>query len=165
MDQVQNYWYKYMPVLHLRLCDALNDVVLHPDKLPNWLLCGLTTLIHKKGPENLLKNYRPITCLPTLYKLITLIFTDRVCDHLIAQNILPPEQKGIKRKARGCNDHLLLDKLILKQTKGNRRNLGVAWIDYQKAYDSIPHSWIIWVLKLYKVGVVILNFIQHTIVL
>eukprot|EP00957_Ditylum_brightwellii_P143144 10906370-Ditylum_brightwellii.AAC.1 len=100
MDQVQNYWYKHMPVLHQRFCDALNNVILHPEQLPEWLLCGLTTLIYKKGLENIPKNYRLITCLPTLYKLITLIFTNRVYKHLVAQNTMPPEQKGIKLKAR-----------------------------------------------------------------
>eukprot|EP00957_Ditylum_brightwellii_P173971 13244808-Ditylum_brightwellii.AAC.1 len=107
-----------MPALYQRLCDALKDIILYPGQLPKWLLCGLTTLIHKKGPENIPKNYRPITCLPTVYKLITLILTDRVYKHLVAQNILLPEQKGIKQKARGCKDHLLLDKLTLEQTKG-----------------------------------------------
>eukprot|EP00957_Ditylum_brightwellii_P151440 11532992-Ditylum_brightwellii.AAC.1 len=96
MDQVQNYWYKHMPVLHQRLCDALNGIILHPEQLLQWFLCGLTTLIHKKGPENIPKKYGPITCLPILYKLITLISTNRVYKHLVTQNILPSEQKGIK---------------------------------------------------------------------
>eukprot|EP00957_Ditylum_brightwellii_P052839 4005650-Ditylum_brightwellii.AAC.1 len=77
MDQVQNYWYIYMPALHQRLCNALDEVIQQPEKLPQWLLCGFTTLFHKKGPTNIPKNYRPITCLPILYKLIILIFTNR----------------------------------------------------------------------------------------
>eukprot|EP00957_Ditylum_brightwellii_P024175 1822686-Ditylum_brightwellii.AAC.1 len=56
MDQVQNYWYKHMPALHQRFCDARNDVFLHPDKPPEWLLCDLTTLIHKKGHKNIPKT-------------------------------------------------------------------------------------------------------------
>eukprot|EP00957_Ditylum_brightwellii_P166096 12645802-Ditylum_brightwellii.AAC.1 len=56
MDQVQYYWYKHMPVLYQRLCDALNDVILYHEQLPEWLLCSLTTLIHKKGPENIPKT-------------------------------------------------------------------------------------------------------------
>jgi hypothetical protein len=26
--------------------------------------------------------------------------------------------------------------------KKRRKNLNMAWIDYQKAFDSVPHSWI-----------------------
>mmetsp|Transcript_36211 Transcript_36211/g.53028 ORF Transcript_36211/g.53028 Transcript_36211/m.53028 type:complete len:519 (-) Transcript_36211:412-1968(-) len=164
IDQIQNYWYKHLVDLHEILLDAINHVVKNPSDLPSWFTCGLTTLIYKnKGLERDAKNYRPITCLPTAYKLVTLLFTDRVYQHLVDQKILPPEQKGIKRKARGCKDHLLLDKVILERTHGNKRNLGVAWIDYQKAYGSIPHSWIVRVLKLYKVDPVIITFLETTI--
>eukprot|EP00957_Ditylum_brightwellii_P020709 1561198-Ditylum_brightwellii.AAC.1 len=45
----------------------------------------------QKRPGKYPKNYCPITCLSTFYKLITLIFTDRVYKHAVAQNILPPE--------------------------------------------------------------------------
>ena len=33
------------------------------------------------------------------------------------------------------------------------------WIDYQKSYDSVPHSWVKEVLELYKVDEVKRNFI------
>ena len=36
----------------------------------------------------------------------------------------------------------------------------MAWIDYRKAYDSVPHSWILESLKLYKVDNNILKFIK-----
>ena len=35
------------------------------------------------------------------------------------------------------------------------------WIDYKKAYDIIPHSWIKEMLKIYKVDSTILNFIDY----
>ena len=33
------------------------------------------------------------------------------------------------------------------KTKENQKNLSVAWIDYAKAYDSVPHSWILHCLE------------------
>ena len=36
----------------------------------------------------------------------------------------------------------------------------MAWIDYQKAYDSVPHSWIKEVLNIYKVNPTIVDFIS-----
>eukprot|EP00957_Ditylum_brightwellii_P091321 6953585-Ditylum_brightwellii.AAC.1 len=117
----------------------------------------------QKGPESDAKNYRPIICLSTLYKIITLLFTDMFYDHLVRKKILPPEQKGIKCRAHGCKDHFLLDKLTLERTHGTKHNLGIAWMDYQKAYDSVPHSWIVRVLQLYKIDPVIINFISETI--
>ena len=72
------------------------------------------------------KNYRPIICLPTFYKLTTLILTERIYDHVTSNKILPIEQKGVRRRARGCKDHLLVDKAItedaLKKKSFNLRD-------------------------------------------
>jgi hypothetical protein len=36
----------------------------------------------------------------------------------------------------------MLSKTILEDCRRKRRNLDIAWIDYQKAFDSVPHSWV-----------------------
>ena len=38
----------------------------------------------------------------------------------------------------------------------------MAWIDYKKAYDMVPQSWIINCLKMYKISHVIKNLIEKT---
>ena len=40
-------------------------------------------------------------------------------------------------------DHLLINKMIYDEAASNRRNLVTVWLDYEKAFDSIPHSWLI----------------------
>ena len=78
---------------------------------------GRTTLTHKSGPTDIPKYYCPITSLPTYWKLLTLIFTDQIYTHVVENNILPLEQKGIRRKAKGCKVQLLLDKLKVPRRK------------------------------------------------
>jgi len=56
------------------------------------------------------------------------------------QNLLPAEQKGCYLGSRGCKDQLMLSKAIYEDCKRRNKNLSVAWIDYQKAFDSVPHS-------------------------
>ena len=56
------------------------------------------------------------------------------------RKILPEEQKGSKRENRGTKDQLLIDKAVLKDCKKRHTNLSMAWIDYRKAYDLVPHS-------------------------
>jgi hypothetical protein len=36
----------------------------------------------------------------------------------------------------------LISEAILEDSKKRRKNLNTAWIDYQKAFHSVPHSWI-----------------------
>ena len=162
LDKVQNFWLKHLEPLHQHIARLFQDITTQPSHTPTWLTLGATSLIHKKGPTNNAKNYRPITCLPTYYKLLTMIFTDLVYDHVIENEILPLEQKGVRRKARGCKDQLLLDKAITEDARRKRKALSMIWIDYKKAYDSVPHSWIIACLKLYKVNERIIEFIKHT---
>ena len=55
---------------------------------------------------------------------------------------MPQEQKGCRRGSRGTKDQLLIDKAVSKDYKKRHTNLSMAWIDYKKAYDFVPHSWI-----------------------
>ena len=38
----------------------------------------------------------------------------------------------------------------------------MAWIDYKKAYDMLPQSWILHCLKMYKISHEVINFIEQT---
>ena len=38
---------------------------------------------------------------------------------------------------------MFIDKMILRQVRMRNKNLAVAWINYKKAYDMSPHSWIV----------------------
>jgi hypothetical protein len=40
-------------------------------------------------------------------------------------------------------------------------NIYTAFIDYKKAYDSVPHSWLIKILKIYKINLDLINFLSH----
>ena len=48
---------------------------------------------------------------------------------------------------------MLIDKAVLRHAmKAKHRNLAMAWIDYKKAYDMLPHSWIVETLNIFKVA-------------
>jgi hypothetical protein len=74
------------------------------------------------------------------------------------QNLMPKEQKGCCRGSKGCKDQLLISKAILQECKCGMKNLCMAWIDYQKASDRVPHSWIIKSLELIGINNKIISF-------
>ena len=106
-------------------------------------------LLPKSKETNISQNYRPITCLSTMYKILTSIVTERTCNFLDTNDILPSEQKGCKKGSYGCKDQLLINKMLLENSRTCHRKLSTAWIDYIKASDSVPHTWILKVL-IYK---------------
>lgn len=71
------------------------------------------------------------------------------------------EQNGCKRKGRGSKELLIIDNMLTKQAKKKLKNISMAWIDYQKAFDSVPHSWLIEVLKIYKVNPQVIALLQY----
>ena len=107
------------------------------------------------------KNYRPIACLNIMYKLYTSCLNNFLCDHCESNNIITPEQAGGKKGVWGTTEQLLLNKTILKEVKSKKRNLYTVWLDYRKAFDSVPHQWLIRALKLAKVPNKIINAIQN----
>ena len=50
----------------------------------------------------------------------------------------------------GCVDCLLLNQSIGLDAKITGKPFSVAWIDYEKAYDRVPHKWVMKVLKTIK---------------
>ena len=127
---------------------------------PKWFTQGVTYLLPKSNETNIPKNYRPITCLPTMYKILISIITERTFNFLDNNNILPTEQKGCKRESYGCKDQLFINNMLLDNSRSSCKNLSTAWIDYRKTFDSIPHSWLLRVLELNKVSPTIINFLK-----
>ena len=111
--------------------------------MPSWSARGRTSLLQKdKSKGNVASNYRPITCLPLMWNLLTGVIADRIYAHLDQERFLPQEQKGYRKGSRGTNDLLYIDRAVIKEVKSRNKNLAMAWIDYKKTYDTVPHSWI-----------------------
>ena len=76
--------------------------------------------------------------------------------------ILPWEQKGCRKGSRGTKGQLLIDKMIVKNCKKRLTSLAVSWIDYRKAYDMVPHSWIEKCMDMFGVAVNVRSFISES---
>ena len=68
------------------------------------------------------------------------------------QKLLPEEQKGCRKRSRGTNDLLYIDRALIREVKSRKKNLAMTWIAYKKAYDMVPHSWIKECLELFGVA-------------
>ena len=126
IDKVANFWIKALTSLHENMTTAFCDILIHPHKCPAWLTTGITFLLPKDGDTSNPKNFRPITCLPTMYKILTSILTDGIYAFLDKNNILPPEQKGCRKESYGCKDQLLINKMIIEEVKSKKKNLSTA---------------------------------------
>jgi len=93
-----------------------------------------------------------------MYKTLTGIIAKRISTHLEEQSLLPAEQKGCHPGSNCCKDQLMISKAIYEDCRRRNKNLSIAWIDYQKAFDSVPHSWVEKSIELVRVNSKIVRF-------
>ena len=116
-----------------------------------WADDQRTTLIQKNPNKGTAQTiYRPITCLPMMWKILTAQIREQIYYSLTSHGLSPDEQKGCCEGSRGTAGLFYIDQQILNESKTRRKNLAMAWIDYKKAYDMAPHSWIINCPKMYQ---------------
>lgn len=160
-DKLQNFWYKQFSSTYEILTREINNCIRDPNIFPKFLTQGNTYVKPKNADTKNPANYRPITCLPTLYKIITATICRKIDAHLTKHNILSEEQKGCRKFSQACKEQLIIDTIILKQTEKDRRNLHTSYIDYKKAFDSVPHSWLLKILEIYKIDPNIRKFLKE----
>ena len=75
-----------------------------------------------------------------MYKTLTGITAKRMSTHLEEHSLLPAEQKGSHPGSKCYKDQLMISKAIYEDCRRRNKNLSMTWIDYQKAFDSVPQS-------------------------
>ncbi|KAL0839729.1 hypothetical protein ABMA28_016372 [Loxostege sticticalis] len=163
-DKIHNYWYKKLTCTYPYIHNHINQFIQSPDTLPDFLTQGITYMLPKDKDTVNPAKYRPITCLQTIYKIITACLSEIIYSHLEEYNILAEEQKGSRKHSQGCKEQLIIDAIATKQAHTNKQNIHSMYIDYQKAFDSVPHSWLLSVLEIYKIHPVIISFLKNTMV-
>merc|ERR1712082_527149 len=119
--------------------------------LPESLRFGIVNIIPKGSKDQrLLANWRPLTLLNTLYKLISSILAERL--KKVLDRLLGPHQKAyipnrfISEATKNCFD-------IFEQAK-RTNNPGLAvLVDFENAFDSVSFKFIQETLKLFGFGV------------
>jgi hypothetical protein len=72
--QIPNFLHKQLTATHKHIAAIFNKLI-DEDSIPEWLTAGVTYLTPKNENTENPKNYRPVTCLPTTYKLITSVIS------------------------------------------------------------------------------------------
>ena len=58
---------------------------------------------------------------------------------------------------------ILTDKAVVRNSRRRKTNLNVAWIDFRKAYDMMPQSWILKTLDLVGTAENIIELLKRSI--
>lgn len=115
----------------------LNSLWSTDTSIPECLKLGRVITLFKKGDPRNPANYRPISILSALYRLIETMVYARVGNFIDGK--LATSQAGF-RKGRSCLQQALLLKLIQQKAETEGKRVYAALLDLRKAFDSVPHS-------------------------
>lgn len=152
-DGLQGYWWKAFPTISAALYRLILKHLTSGDPLPQkWIAEGRIILLHKSGSRSDPANFRPIACLNTCYKLLTGYIAAYLDQYVREREILPSEQIALRGGVWGCTHAHILDQTMTADAHDQKqRPISVAWIDYAKAFDSVPHSYIQWLFNAVQV--------------
>jgi len=94
-------------------------------------------LIYKKGDTNNFANYRPISLLNTLYKVIAAILQKRISETL--DRHLQKTQYGF-RKDKSTGDAIHLVRRVIEYGESTKNQLHLLLLDWEKAFDKVDRE-------------------------
>jgi exonuclease III len=106
-----------------------------PTEMNEATLCW----IYKKEDPQVCSNYRGIALINTIVKLTTLVVNNRQSAALESQNHLIKEQAGFRKAEESVAHALALYEILKRRTNEDSRTY-VMFIDFFKAYDTVPHK-------------------------
>jgi len=92
-DQIPYFWLKQLTATHMHIAAVLKKLI-EEDQIPKWLTAGVKFLIPKNENTENPKNYRPVTCLPTMYKLIISVISRPMQKYMDDENMILKNSKG-----------------------------------------------------------------------
>jgi hypothetical protein len=161
-DGLQSFWWKVFTVANISLYKLVHHHLTSGAHLPQgWITDGRIVLLYKSGPRSEPSNFRPIACLNTCYKLLTGFVTGYLYEFFATRNVIAEEQRALRKGVWGCTHALLLDQtLIADAFNQKQRPISVGWIDYAKAFDTVPHTYIQWLFRVLRIPASLRTFLK-----
>ena len=142
-DGIHGFWFKKFTSIYDRRALEMKNAYKKQTYPSGWSKerphCSKKTPFKGTAPN----NYRPITCLPMMWRILTAQIREDIYFSLTNHGLFLKEQKGWCKGSRGTGELLYIDQHILNEGKARRENLAMAWIDYKNAYAMVLQSWII----------------------
>ena len=119
-------------------------------EIPQDWKCARVSAIFKKGSRLETGNYRPISVLPVVSKIIEKIVHSQLYQYLTENNLLSNAQSGFRKKfSTQTSLHRLTE--FVYESLSNSKVVGMVALDLQKAFDTVDHCILLQKLNHYGV--------------
>ncbi len=142
------------PLVHL-FRRSLEETVI-PDE---WKRANVTA-IFKKGAKWDPANYRPVSLTSQIGKIMERIIKEEIVQFLERNNLIKNSQHGFRNK-RSCLTNLLAFMEKVAEYLDRGEPVDVIYLDFQKAFDKVPHKRLIERLREIGIKGKLLNWIEE----
>lgn len=117
---------------------------------PSSLKQSIITPVHKGGDTDDINNYRPISVLTAISKVLEKLLNSRLISYLNKYNLLSPSQYGFRQGLSTEDAVTALTSLIVDQLDKGKKSIAV-FLDLKKAFDTVSIP--ILINKLERIGI------------
>ena len=116
--------------------------------------------LFKKGSINKSDNYRPVSLTSVICKLLERLIKEHMVDFLVKHKLLNSSQHGFLT-VRSCLTNMLcfLEEITKWIDVGSP--VDIIYLDFQKAFDKVPHQRLLLKLKAHGIGDSITDWIEQ----
>ena len=145
-DGLQGYWVKIIKTLNERIVRLMENIISNRKSIPKWITLGKMVICQKDlSKENAVDNYRPILCLPLMWKLMTGTIAAKIYNFLDVNDKLPVDKKDVGKKVEGpkINYELIRPYSIIKETYKSGDGMKWLWeaLWYGSPFLNIGNPW------------------------
>ncbi|OLY78617.1 RNA-directed DNA polymerase from mobile element jockey [Smittium mucronatum] len=119
--------------------------------IPEKLNTSIVVPIPKKGDLRDPNNYRGISLIPTLVKIVAKVAASKLSFLDLKYNILVKEQAGFRSREECVAQATVLYEIV-RRRKIKGLPTWIGFIDFAKAYDRVPHQALLQKLKIQGIG-------------
>ena len=142
------------------LLKLYNSALQNNKALPDWIT-SIISPIHKKCSKMIRDNYRGISLISCVYKLFSACLNNRLWSFCKNRSILSEEQLGFIPGNRTSDAHFIIHNLVQEHCHKKGEKLYSCFVDFSKAFDSIPRDHLFQKLLSYGINGKFFNFLKN----
>lgn len=127
-----------MPIIIPFFTHILNTTLTQSVFPSLWKLANITPLPKVSSPK-LMEDFRPISILPILSKVLEVIMKDQMNDFIDSNNLLSPFQSGFRKHYSTVTSLASITNDISSDVDKKKLNL-IVLLDFSKAFDKVIYS-------------------------